>query len=258
MKHLTIFLFTSLFLISHNIVSAQDSLSLPKVFPKGLSLEFGIGHFAVTDEYISIEKYSGSLPYYGLSWAKDHHDYIYNLRLDYRYSSEIKNYNVSTDIHQFTINQGFNYRLPKFSLFNKDAYVYLGPSTELFFYFNQQNIAVAGFDYAQSFAMLISLGASSKLFYKLSTNFNIDAALDFTILSLGFRMVDSEETDETPLKILTIFSATNLVFKLGPRYYFSDNLSLRAAYMFHLTTISSWEPLHSASDNIVFTLTYGF
>jgi hypothetical protein len=71
-------------------------------------------------------------------------------------------------------------------------------------------------------------------------------------------MVDLEETDESPVKILTLISANNVVFTLGPRYYLFDNLSLKAAYLFHLTRISSWEPLHSASDNLILTLTYGF
>jgi hypothetical protein len=143
-------------------------------------------------------------------------------------------------------------------MFNKDAYLYLGPSTELFVYYNKQNIAVSGFDYAQSLALLISAGVNSQLFYKLWHDFNIEGSFNFNVLSLGFRMVDMEEDDESPAKILTLISANNVVFTLGPRYYLLDNLSIKAAYLFHLTRISSWEPLMSASDNIVFTLTYGF
>jgi hypothetical protein len=71
-------------------------------------------------------------------------------------------------------------------------------------------------------------------------------------------MIDEEETDESPVKILTLISTNNVLFTLGPRYYLMDNLSIKAAYLFHFTRIDSWEPLLSASDNIVFTLTYGF
>ena len=129
---------------------------------------------------------------------------------------------------------------------------------ELFFYYNKQNIAVSGFDYSQSIALLISGGISSQIFYKLSSEFYIEGSLDVNLISLGFRMVDTEETDETPAKFLTFLSANNLKFTIGPRYYLFDNLSVKAAYLFHLTRISSWEPLLSASDNVVFTLTYGF
>lgn len=240
------------------IFFGQDSVNQKSIYPEGITLEYGIGSYAVTDDYISTEKYSGSMPYYRILWTKPHDDYVYHLNLNYQYSSEIKNYNVSADIHQFTLNQGFDYALPKFRLFNKDAYLYLGPSTELFFYYNNQNIAVSGFDYAQSIALLISLGVSSELFYQLSNKFYIETSLDVDLLSLGFRMVDSEETDESPAKLLTVISATNTVFRLGLRYYLLDNLSIKAAYLFNLTRIDAWEPLLSASDNIIFTLTYGF
>ena len=254
------FYFLSLALIlsfSGNLFG-QDSLDLNSTFPEGITIEYGIGNYAVIDDYISTEKYSGSMPYYRILWTKTHDDYVYHLGIDYQYSSDIKNNNVSTDIYQFTLNQGFDYALPKFTLFNNDAFLYLGPSTELFFYYNNQNIAVSGFDYAQSFALLISLGVSSELYYRLSNNFYIETSLDFDLLSLGFRMVDSEETDESPVKLLTVISATNTVFRFGPRYYLLDNLSIKAAYLFNLTRISAWEPLLSASDNVVFTLTYGF
>jgi hypothetical protein len=254
----THFLIALLLLWFSGSLLGQDSINQNSVFPGGISIEYGIGSYAVTDEYISEEKYSGSLPYYSISWANQHSDYVYHLKLDFSNSNEIKNYNVSADIYQFTLNQGFSYALPKFTMFNKDAYLYLGPSTELFFYYNKQNIAVDGFDYAQSFALLISAGLSSQLFYKLWNDLNIEGSLDCSVLSFAFRIVDTEETDETPVKILTLVSATNLVFDIGPRYYLLDNLSLKASYLFHITRISSWEPLLSASDNVVFTLTYGF
>jgi len=237
---------------------SQDSSNQKSVYPEGISLEYGIGSYAVTDEYISKEKYSGSTPYYSIAWTNQHSNYVYHLKIDFGNSSEIKNYNVSADIYQFTLNQGFSYALPKFSILNKDAYLYLGPSAELFFYFNKQNIAVSGFDYSQSIALLISAGVSSQLFYELWNDFNIEGTLDLNVLSLGFRMVDMEETDESPAKILTLISANNIMFTLGPRYYLFDNLSVKAIYLFHLTRIDSWEPLLSASDNVVFTLTYGF
>jgi hypothetical protein len=252
------FLSLTLILSFRGNLLGQDSTNQKTIFPEGVTVEYGLGDYAVTDEYISKEKYSGSLPYYRIKWANQHTNYVYHLSLNYQYSSEIKNYNVSTDIHQFTLNQGFLYPLSTFTLFNKDAYLYLGPSSELFFYYNNQNIAVSGFDYAQSIALLVSLNASSEFFYKLWDNFNIESSLGFSFLSLGFRMVDSEEEDVSPVKILTLFSGTNLVFKLGPRYYLFDNLSLKAAYLFQLTRISSWEPLLAASDNVIFTLTYGF
>ncbi len=256
-KYIYLSTFALVLILSVNI-QAQDSLDERTSVPEGVTIEYGIGSLAVTDEYISAEKYSGSIPYYSIGWRNQHSDYVYHLEIDFRSSNKIKNYNVGTDIYQFTLNQGFDYALPEFDFLGKEASAYVGPAAELYFYFNQQNIAVSGFDYAQSFAILLSGGISSELLYKLYSDLNIEGSLQFSLLSLGFRMVDEEETDEKPVKILSLFSATNLVFKFGPRYYIFDNLSVKASYLFHFTRISSWEPLLSASDNAVLTITYGF
>ena len=258
MKYLISFLICFLFIVANQPIHSQDSSSHKTIFPEGITLEYGMGNYAVTDEYISKEKYSGSLPYYKVGWANQHEDYVYHLGIEYRFSSEIKNYNVSTEIYQFSLNQGFLYSLPEFSLFSKDVYTFLGPSTELFFYYNNQNIAVDGFDYAQSFAALFSLGISSEIIYPVWSNFNVESSLAFSVLSLGLRIVDSEESDTSPVKILTLVSGTNVVFRLGTRYYLFNNLSFKASYLLNVTRISSWDPLLSASDNLIFSLTYGF
>ncbi len=239
-------------------IYAQGSFGLKTKFPQGITIEYGTGNFADTDEYISKEKYSGTLPYFNVGWTNQHDNYIYQVGFEYRQSSEVENYNVSADILQFSLNQQFLYKLPKFSLFQKDVYIFLGPSIELFLFYNEQNIAVSGFDYAQSFASLFSLGLSSEIFYPLWDNINIESALNFSVLSLGFRMVDDEETNESPAKLLTLFSGINASFSLGARYFILDNFSMKASYLLNVTRISEWDPLLSASDNLIFSLTYGF
>jgi hypothetical protein len=77
MKNLISFLFSILFLFTNSDLSAQDSLTQKSIVPEGITVEYGIGSYAVTDEYISAEKYSGSLPYYSITWANQHSDYVY-------------------------------------------------------------------------------------------------------------------------------------------------------------------------------------
>ena len=258
MKYVISFLL-GLSILSTNLeMFAQDSLIHNTIFPEGITLEYGIGSYAVTDEYISKEKYSGTLPFYSVKWTNRHDSYVYQVGIEFRSSSQIKNNNVSTEIFQFTLNQGFLYPLPEFSLFSKKTYAYIGPSTEVFVFYNNQIIAVSGFDYAQSFAVLLSLGLNSEIYYPLTSSINIEGSLNFSVLSLGLRMVDNEETDESPAKLLTLFSGVNGLFRLGMRYYLFDNLSVKTSYLAGFTRISVWNPLRSASDNLIFTLTYGF
>jgi hypothetical protein len=258
MNRVTSLLFGLSFLVAISNPSAQGLLNEKSTFPSGISLEYGIGSYAHTDEYISKERYSGPLPYFGAGWTSDHENYVYRIGMEFRYSSEIKNYNVSAEVYQFSLNQDFLYPLPEFSLLSRKAYAYVGPSAEVFAYANKQNIAVTGFDYSQSVAALLSLGLSSELLYPLSGSFNMQSSLKFSLLSLGIRMVDVEETDESPMKLLTLLSGVNGSFRLGIRYYLLRKLSVSVEYLLHITRISSWDPLLSASDNLILGVTYGF
>ena len=74
----------ALILSISGIFFGQDSVNQKSIYPEGITLEYGIGSYAVTDDYISTEKYSGSMPYYRILWTKPHDDYVYHLGLDYQ------------------------------------------------------------------------------------------------------------------------------------------------------------------------------
>lgn len=245
-------------LVPANQSWGDDSLFCHQKLPAGISVEYGFGSFSMRDEYISKEKYTGTLPHMGVSWSRSHEAYTYFLSLDYRNSSDISNYNVSTDVYQFTLHQSFLYPLTKWSLLSRDVFAFLGPSIGAHFFYNEPQIAVDGFDYAQSFAVLISLGLHTEIFMPLGHGLQAEGRLRFAALSLGVRMVDDEEEDGSPVKPLTVFSGTNALFRLGLRYHLVSGLSLKAAYDMQMTRISSWEPLLAVSDNLIMTATYSF
>ena len=68
----------------------------------------------------------------------------------------------------------------------------------------------------------------------------------------------SEEEDVSPAKLLTLFSGTNVSFRLGIRYNLVGNFSLKLAYRLHITRIGSWDPLLSVSDNFITCVTHKF
>ena len=235
----------------------DDSAACGPVFPPSISLEYGLGALSLRDEYISEEKYTGTLPHMGLNWSRTHDTYLYWLDLDYRSSGDMSNYNVSTDVYQFTLSQSFLYPLSSRSL-PQNLFVFLGPSTSVHVFYNNPQIAVSGFDYAQSFAVLLSLGLHTELLMPLGHGFQAEGGLQFGALSLGVRMVDEEEEDVSPVKPLTVFSGTDLRCRVGVRYHIAAGLSVKVAYGLFMTRISSWEPLLAVSDNLITTLTYGF
>ncbi len=223
-----------------------------------ISLQYGLGNYSVKDEYISKEKYSGTLPLFSLRWARAHNNYVYKLEMDYRNSSEITNYNVSTDVTQFSFSQGFLYPLKKRTFLDRDLFLWMGPFTDLLFFYNKPKIAVSGFDYAQSFAALISASFNTDVILQLRPDFQMESSLKISVLSLGMRIVDSEEDDTSPVKLLTLITGLNSAFDLGIRYFLSRKISIKLAYRSEIIRISSWEPLLSVSDNVIFGLTYKF
>lgn len=241
-----------------NNLLAQNSLIKNTNYPAGITAEFGWGWIGLKDQYISKEKYTGDLPYYGFGWAREHNKYVYKLKFAYRYSDKIKNNNTSTEITQVTLNQGFLYPLKPAHLFKKELYIYMGPSTDFIYYFNEPKIAVDGFDYAQSFAAMLSVGMNTDIIYPIARKLQIESSLAFTVLSFSFRIVDSEEDDQSPAKLLTIIKGLNLDFNIGVRYFILDKLSVNIKYNFQLLTISAWDPLTTASDNGIIGLTYRF
>jgi len=236
---------------------AQQAQMESVPFSHGITITGGIGSYAVRDEYISEEKYSGSMPILGVGWSRPHGNHSYFLMFRYRNSSEIENYTIKTNINQVLLSQGFLYPLTKTTLFSRELFVHLGPTTDIYFFYNKPKIAVSGFDYAQSFALLLSAGIRSEAILPLNRSFSVEGTLQFNILSMGGRMVDDEEEDVSPVKPLTLFAGTHGFFDMGIRYHVSRRLSAKIFLHTHLTRISAWEPLLSSSESIVFGITYG-
>jgi hypothetical protein len=236
----------------------QEVSGIPGVYPEGVSIRYGLGMYAFKDEYISGEKYSGSMPTFTVQWVRAHPKAVYRLALAYRGSDEITNHNVSTAVTHFTLSQGFLYPLKSISLFRKPLYAWRGPSTAIFFFNNDPDIAVSGFDYAQSVAALISVGLNADLIYPLTSRFQCESALRFTVLSMGLREIDAEETDDAPVKLLTLLNGLHVSFDLGCRFVLFKPFSVRAAYRFEFVRMGAWEPLLIASDNVLIDLTVRF
>jgi len=257
-NHLPIFFQIKKKLFILTILAFAASIYAQNPFPEGLSLAYGFGQYSVRDEYISQEKYAGNLPHFSAGWSKFHRDYGYRLQFEYAASGKIKNHRISTNVTRLVFNQGFFYPLAVKPFFNKDFYSFWGPATELYFFYNDQNVAVSGFDFSQSFAALFSVGLNYQAVLPMNETWQVEAPFSLSVLSLGFRMVDSEEDDTSPAKLLTLFSGTHASFGLGIRQKFTANLSWKLAYQLRITRISAWKPLLAATDSFAVSATIQF
>ena len=242
----------------------QNENTHKSIFPGGVTIEGGIGQFSIRDEFISKEKYSGTMPQLALSWSRFNNGQGFHQRLEYHASSDVKNYNISTDVVQFSLHRDYLYPFGKYKFLSKDVFSFLGPSTEFFLLYNKPNFIEGGIHLNYSFVLLVSSGINGEFIIPLKHGLQIESSTYLSIISLGLRTpeivkaTEDEGEEESVVKLLTPFSGFNSVLSLGVRYQFHKSISMKLDYKFQLIRISSWDPLFSASDNIVFRLTYHF
>jgi len=234
---------------------AQASGQRPGPYPGGLTLALGSGRYSVRDEYLSSERYSGTLPQLRASWARFNRGNGFRLGAEYRRSSEIDNHNISTMITQFSLDLDYMYRIARAAVRSRDAEFYLGPSAGFAMYLNEPEIASNGLDIALSFAALFSAGINSYATVPLVGRLYGTGMLRLNVLSLGLRIVDLMEDDESPLKLLTPVSSTHGVAGLGINFAPVDYLSLGIGYELQVLRISPWDEMVSASNNLTLGLT---
>ena len=224
----------------------------------GLSISAGLGHLAVLDDYISNQWYSGSLPYFEAAWLRRSDSSAYRLGFIYRYSSDIRNYNVSAGITEALLSLDFLSPTGGFSLLGRDVFAYWGPSAEFFVYYRQQNIASGGnalFN-AYSFAMFFSGGINSTLSMPLESDFTLMLSGELNLLSFGARLTDLNDHDARFVKFGSLLSGVRGHTDLMLRYDLSNALSASAHYRFEICQSGTWNYLIAVSDNLVATVTY--
>ena len=225
--------------------------------PTGFSLQYGLGQYALRDEFISRERYSGLLPRVSVEWARFHGKWGYRMVFEFRRGTDIRNNNVATEILHAALYRDYFYPLGRKSLFGNDAYLFLGPATGIHVYNNDQQIADQGaFDFDHSEATLFSLGLNAMAVVPFRPHLQIEGSLRLSLLAMGVRSIDVVEDEGSTGGILTTLSGTDPTAECGIRYFVKDRLSLKAAYQLQVLHISKWNPLLSVSDNLTISVSY--
>ena len=243
----------------------QDSLSHQTVFPKGISVEYGLGKYSVRDKYISKNKYTGSISSLNVAWSHFNNNRGVRLKFDYRSGSEIKSFNLSTDIKEFCFTGDYILSVGIFNLFSKKIYTYLGPSWDFYLYARNQNMASHMMATTLSYAALISLGFNSEFICPIKPKLQAEGSLGLSLLSLGGRLPDLETEEAKMIKLLPLYSSMKGYSHLVLRYRFIKQASFGIGYQFRLIWFKSskeweiedgWYGLSVANDNLFFRLAW--
>ena len=245
-----------------NTSFSQDSDTGTSVFPQYISGSFGTGMFSVKDYYFSDQKYSGSMPAISFQWMRRHKNYGYRMGFDFSNSDRISNYTMPATVTRFSLYQDFLYSLGRFRLFNKDVFVFLGPSTDIYFYFNQQQFAESGIYFDFSFLAMISACADAFFVIPVGKRLSVESNLGLNVFSLGIQMpevvVDNNEEAESAMKLLTVFNGLKSGFDFGVRYHILNRLSVRIAYDLKISNVTVRKKILTVYDNFAGSIAYHF
>jgi len=241
-------------------VAAQDTVNHKTVFPSGFFLGYGQGLYSVKDEYISREKYSGTLPYISLEWVRFRDKNGYRIKLEQRESGNIANNSISADVQQIVFNQDFIHFVGSFSLFSRNVYAYLGPSLQFLQYDIRYNFVNPGtFISPRTSGYIGSLGINTEFVYLVNSKFFVEGFLRSNVLALSGKDIDAQKYEDDPgPALLSVFTATKLDVDLYVRYYLVKRISISLGYKFDLSRISKWDPYIAASDNLIISLNFKF
>lgn len=236
----------------------QDSTNHRMWLPTGIGVQAGVGYYAIRDDHISNEKYSGPSSWLTLQWSRFHETYGYRIGMSFQRSSSIKNYNVSAEATVGSFNVANLYPTGLLTLFGTDISTYLGPSAEVFLYTRTQNIAQnpnAAPDVYQSGAWLFSMGGRLEMMAPLSRALQAEGMLQASILSFGGG-TGSSSNSSVAFKSLTPFTGMHTCLELGIRYSMLTSVSVAVGYRFDLLRINRWNYVLAASDNVFMSAVY--
>jgi len=241
-----------LFLIAPAISCfSQDSTTHRSLFHDGIDARMDIAYLATRDDHVSDQKYSGPATSFALRWSDFHETYGFRLGMTYERASDIKNYNVSSEVTGGTFELADLYPIGRTELFSHDVFAALGPTAEAFMYYRKQHIAQnsdANPQIYESGAWMFSLGARMEAVLAFRGGLRIDAALQTSVLSLGGGS-GSSSGGSTPVTLLTPLAGLRCSVECGVAYEFLSAVSVAVGYRLQITRIDSWNYLLTASDN---------
>ncbi|HTY57885.1 MAG TPA: hypothetical protein VMF59_03670 [Bacteroidota bacterium] len=238
--------------------SADSASPYPASF--GLSIGGNLGSYSVRDEFISHEKYSGTLPGLIVEWSDVGASGGNRFTFEYESAPAIKNHNVSTSILEFAMGIDWIYPVGEFSLFSKPVFASLGPSSEFYIHFRSQNLSTGGpaIFRTYSFASLFSVGASASFVCPVSAEFIADASIGTSLAGLGGRLVNPDDSQKSMFEFLTLVAGLRCKTDVGLRYMMLSNLSVRLGYRLEIVRIDAWDYFISGSDIAALSVRYGF
>ncbi|MCD4698422.1 MAG: hypothetical protein K8S16_19525 [Bacteroidales bacterium] len=238
-------------LISVNNLYSQENKTRN---PLGITIEYGIGPSAIVDNYISQERYTGTLPYIGIWYGRFHEKSAYQLGLSFQRDSDFKNHAITADFSRVSLNYDLFYSVREMNIFNKPATLYLGPSAEYFEYELYNTFASKYKTFSE--LIMVSMGMNCSLHYKLSDRFSTNFFLRTNILGATFKTHDDRKYNDENAKFQSLFSANNITGDILVKYKILKFLSAGVKFKGQLTKSTGWDESRTFTNSVLLSVTF--
>jgi hypothetical protein len=251
-KRRTVILISAL--LASNVDSfSQDTAGADMMHGNGITLSAGVSYIAVRDEYLSPEKYTATLPIWGVAWSRFSTTFAYRLTFQYQSTTHLKSYNVSADLHQGSVRLDILFPIGDFELMNRKASAWLGPGSEFFAHTRRQRIA-GDVKESSTFSSIYG-NVVGQLFYPLASSLNVEAVSSFSLFSLAAK-TNVETGSESTTKLQSLFTSLRAEGEIRLRHRFIGSLSAFAGYRFELTRATAWDFFIAGNDQLLLAITY--
>ena len=253
----TLLLFPIFFITAINL-PGQESQNHETVFPRGISLEYGASKTFLQDAYISGETYSGNLNCITIDWSWFNANKGYRIGISNYFSNEISNNNIPADYNQTMLFLDLIYKTGNFSIFSKEAFLYIGPTLELYDYY--LNHSFANTTRSESEGSLTSFGINFNLLWVINDRVRPEIFLRSNLLSFANKTYDIQRypNSNSEASLISFFDATNLHSGLGVRFIPFNKFSVKIGYKLHYSRISEWDNYNSLNNIFSTSVNYTF
>lgn len=228
------------------ILNAQES---KKINPLGLSVEYGIGSSAIKDEYVSQERYTGSMNYIGFWYGRMNDQKGFQLGLTNQQGDDFKNYAIRADFSRVSLNFDQFFSIKEFKIFSKPSTWYFGPSVEYFEYelinrFSSNHKVFSEY-------IMVSMGINTFIDWNISEKFITTVFLRSNVVSVNHKLHDEQKYPEQEAKLQTFFVSNNINGDLFLRYKILKRISLGLKLKGQYTRSTGWDKSVSYTNSIL-------
>ena len=223
-------------LLSLSLSAQDDTFPLNRL---GLTVEYGMGGCAIVDDYISHERYTGTLPYAGIWYNRLHDGRGFRLGITHQEDNDLENYAIRASFMRTAVNFDQIFLMKDFTLFNSPAAWYFGHSVEYFEYELINRFSSS--HKVMSELIMVSMGINTSLEVEFTRRLTAGFFLRSNILGVNHKTHDELKYADKMTVLQTLISANNLNADLYARYRVLRRVSLGLAGKAQYTRSSGWD-----------------